>query len=159
MYNRYKRLYSMKLVWRSKGKFDRYGENLEPRTQRKYQIHFNFSKIYMWQEMSYGSGHETVAVLLPGLIAKPGNKTATVSWLDPYKHSSLFVMPYPFSSVRPRSGVWYLCPHGKYHNSYPLGQNGDIFRCIFMTEKICTVIKISLKFVPKGWIDNNPALI
>ena len=36
---------------------------------------------------TYGSGHETVAVLLPGfyqLIAKPGNKTATVSWPDPY---------------------------------------------------------------------------
>ena len=41
----------------------------------------------------YGSGHETVAVLLPGfainwfcyqLIAKPGNKTATVPWPDPY---------------------------------------------------------------------------
>ena len=34
----------------------------------------------------YRSGHETVAVLLPGfaMIAKPGNKTATVSSPDPY---------------------------------------------------------------------------
>ena len=36
----------------------------------------------------YGSGHETAAVLLPGfcyqLIAKPGYKTATVPWPDPY---------------------------------------------------------------------------
>ena len=38
-----------------------------------------------------GSSRETVAVLLPGfainwyqLIAKPGNKTATVPWPDPY---------------------------------------------------------------------------
>ena len=44
----------------------------------------------------YGSGHETVAVLLPGfainwqLIAKPGNKTAAVSWPDPYIHIYIF---------------------------------------------------------------------
>ena len=43
----------------------------------------------------------------------------------------------------------------------PPGQNGrhladDIFRCIFMNEKFCTLIKLSLKFVPKGPIDNYP---
>ena len=40
-------------------------------------------------------------------------------------------------------------------NSAPPGQNGchfadDIFRCIFMNERFCILIKISLKFVPKG---------
>ena len=49
-------------------------------------------------------------------------------------------------------------------NSSPPGQNGrrfedDIFRCIFMKEKFCILTKISLKFVPKGPIDNNPALV
>ena len=49
-------------------------------------------------------------------------------------------------------------------NSSPHGQNGrrfadDIFRCIFMNEKFCILIKISLKFVPKGPIDNKPALV
>ena len=49
-------------------------------------------------------------------------------------------------------------------NSYPPGQNGrhfvhDIFRCIFVNEKFCILIKISLKFVPQGPIDNNPALV
>ena len=29
----------------------------------------------------------------------------------------------------------------------------------FMNEKFCILIKISLKFVPKGPIDNNPALV
>ena len=43
-------------------------------------------------------------------------------------------------------------------------QNGhhfadNIFRCIFVSEKFCILIKISLKFVPKGQIDNNPALV
>ena len=49
-------------------------------------------------------------------------------------------------------------------NSSPTGQNGcqfanNIFRCIFVNEKFCIFIKISLKFVPKGPIDNNLALV
>ena len=43
-------------------------------------------------------------------------------------------------------------------NSFPPGQNGrlftdDIFRCIFVNETFCILVKISLKFVPKGPID------
>ena len=43
-------------------------------------------------------------------------------------------------------------------------QNGsrfadDIFECIFVKEKFWILIIISLKFVPKGPIDNNPALV
>ena len=34
----------------------------------------------------------------------------------------------------------------------------NIFRCIFMNEKFYSLIIISLKFVPKGSIDYNPAL-
>ena len=50
------------------------------------------------------------------------------------------------------------------NNSSPPGQKGhhfadDIFRCIFVNEKLCVLIKISLKFVPKDPIDNNPALV
>ena len=35
----------------------------------------------------------------------------------------------------------------------------DIFECIFLKEKFCILIKFSLKFVPKGPIDNKPALV
>ena len=35
----------------------------------------------------------------------------------------------------------------------------DIFRCIFMNEKFCILIKISMKFVPGGPIGNDPALV
>ena len=34
----------------------------------------------------------------------------------------------------------------------------DIFNCIFLTENIWIPIKISMKFVPKGSINNIPAL-
>ena len=35
----------------------------------------------------------------------------------------------------------------------------SVFKCIFLNEKICILIKILLKFVPKGPVDNNPALV
>ena len=45
-------------------------------------------------------------------------------------------------------------------NSYPPGQNSrnfadEIFVCFFLNEKFCILIKISMKFVPKGPIDNK----
>ena len=49
-------------------------------------------------------------------------------------------------------------------NSSLPGQNGrhfadDIFKYIFVNEKFCISIQISLKFFHKGPIDNNPALV
>ena len=49
-------------------------------------------------------------------------------------------------------------------NSSSPGQNGylfadDIFRCIFTNEYFCILIQISLKFVPEGPLNNNPALV
>ena len=35
----------------------------------------------------------------------------------------------------------------------------DIFNAIFMNEKYCISIRISLKFVPRGPINNSPALV
>ena len=61
-----------------------------------------------------------------------------------------------------------ICIHiGFAHlNSSPPGQNGrsfadDIFKCIFMNEKFCILIRISLSlnFGSKGPIDNKSALI
>ena len=49
-------------------------------------------------------------------------------------------------------------------NSSSPGQNGhhladDTFRSILLNEKLCILINISLKFVPKGPIDNLRALV
>ena len=35
----------------------------------------------------------------------------------------------------------------------------DVFRCIFMNEKFCISIIISLKFAPNGPINNDTALV
>ena len=49
-------------------------------------------------------------------------------------------------------------------SSSPPGQNGchfadDIFECIFVNEKLCILIKISLKFLPKAPIDYKSASV
>ena len=49
-------------------------------------------------------------------------------------------------------------------NSSVPGQNGrhftdGIFRCNFVNERFCILIKMLLKFVPKVSVDNNPALV
>ena len=35
----------------------------------------------------------------------------------------------------------------------------DCFKCIFMNETFCISIRVSLKFVPHGLIDNKSALV
>ena len=54
--------------------------------------------------------------------------------------------------------------HGSYFNTLRLWQNGrhfadDIFKGIFWNENVWIPIKFSLKFVPKGPINNIPALV
>ena len=49
-------------------------------------------------------------------------------------------------------------------NSSPPEQNGghlanDILWCIFVNGKFCILIKISVKFVPRGPIGNNSGLV
>ena len=60
----------------------------------------------------------------------------------------------------------YKTEHGWLINPWLIspGQNGrlfanDIFGCIFVKWKICTLIKISLKFISKSPIDNNLAMV
>ena len=58
---------------------------------------------------------------------------------------------------------WHIFQH-EIFNSSPPGQNGRyfadyIFRCIFLNETFCILIKISFTFVPKGPINNNPEFI
>ena len=52
---------------------------------------------------------------------------------------------WPFNTLRPRQ-------NGRH---FP----DDIFKCIFLNENILNPIKSSLKFVPKGSINNIPALV
>ena len=62
-------------------------------------------------------------------------------------------------------GVWGVCYFSiALINTWKLGQDGclftdDIFKCISLDESTWILIKISLKFVPKGPINNIPALV
>ena len=74
----------------------------------------------------------------------------------------------PFSCKILALDSWYLPNEGKiwgiFFNSLRPIQNGrhfpnDIFKWIFFNENIWIFIKISMKFVPKGLINNIPALV
>ena len=72
----------------------------------------------------------------------------TVPWLSIlYTHViwPLEIMYMYINSLRPR-------PNGR---QFP----DDIFKCIFLTENVIISIKISLKFVPKGSINNIATLV
>ena len=69
-------------------------------------------------------------------------------------------------NVHPRPTMLYRINRLGWVNSSSPRQNGshlhladNIFRCIFVNKKFCILIKISLKFVPKGPIDNRSALV
>ena len=79
------------------------------------------------------------------LIAKPGNKTAAVSWPAPSYLSWSKVSTERFNILRPR-------PYGRH---FP----DDIFKCIFLNENLWISNKIPLKYVTQGSIDNKPSLV
>ena len=60
-----------------------------------------------------------------------------------YIHIVAFVLN-EFNTLRPRQNGRHVA---------------DIFKCIFLNENVWTSIQISLKFVPKGPIDNISALV
>ena len=87
-----------------------------------------------------------------------------------YIYWQLSFLRWNFTEVGQYHGYW--CPafcHHQFFSDHSLNtlrprQNGrhypdDIFKCIFMNEKFCILIRILLKFVPKGLIDNKSELI
>ena len=79
-------------------------------------------------------------------------------WLKFRQHDSLSVSEWVHSTM-----IYGVSIVLSLNSSLP-GQNGrhltdDIFRCIFVNEKFCVLVKISLKFVHKGPVDNHQALV
>ena len=75
------------------------------------------------------------------------------------KATVLKTPPVPMFCTLPQG--FYL---GQQFNTLRPRQNGrhfadDIFKCIFLNENVWISIKISLKFVPKGRINNIPSLV
>ena len=67
------------------------------------------------------------------------NTYNTPEWLETNDWSHIF------NTLRPRQNDSY----------FP----DDIFKCIFLNENVWILIKISLKFVPEGPINNIPTLV
>ena len=82
------------------------------------------------------SFHET-GQSLTKCISCPNNGSVRSRWLDAPLHL--------INTLRPRQ-------NGRHFTD-------DIFKCIFLNENISFPIKVSLKFVPKGPINNIPSLV
>ena len=70
-----------------------------------------------------------------------------------------------FSTIHPKVTIWTMFQQLWFFpfNTLRPRQNGrhfadDMFKCVFLNENVRFPIEISLKFVPKGSINNNPAL-
>ena len=93
---------------------------------------------------------------------------------DQYTINSCIIKTEQFASNNWEYCVYY--PHTQHANNKGCHQNwmllntlrqrqdgrhfaDNIFTCIFFNENCCILIKFSLKYVRKGPIDNNPALV
>ena len=68
----------------------------------------------------------------------------SIIYLTPPEPISLTPISVPIHSLRPRQNRRHF--------------EDNIFKCIFLNEDIYILIKISLKFIPMGPINNIPAL-
>ena len=89
----------------------------------------------LWRSSVNNSGQEPT----------PSNGSAPQSMAAPPARRVLGMRTRSFNSLRPRL------------NRRPFAD--DIFKCILLNENVCIPINISLKFVPKGPINNIPALV
>ena len=115
---------------------------------------------YMWGSLNHGGGENVPSI--PGACA---TRNFTYLARGPWKCRRLCLCPDPPYSIKIVL-FRYSCIQCILMR---LSQNpwiitgrlfaDDIFRCIFVNEKFCILIKVSLKFVPKGPIDNNPAFV
>ena len=79
------------------------------------------------------------------ILAVKVNSEISRNILLDIKHDRTYVIKDSFNTLRPR------------RNEQPFAD--DIFKCIFFNENVRIHIKVSLKFVPKGQINNIPALV
>ena len=76
-------------------------------------------------------------------------------------NSHSFIQENAFENIVCEMGA--ILPRGRWVNTLRPRQNGryfadDIFKCIFLNENVWISLQISLKFVPKGSINNIPSL-
>ena len=102
----------------------------------------------LWREIGWGD----LAVVLWYIVVVPSITTISGKLMYGFQ-----VRSNPCTKMK-------IQMHPSYFNTLRPRQNGrhfadDIFKCIFLKENVWIPIKISLKFDPKGPINNIPALV
>ena len=145
---------------------------------RQFWINFSRNETYIYTNRLRAKFFiENKSIFLHLLSFHHIDSTHVVEMFDQVRQELLHISTYPISWVRMswrrkepvHQQPWYLIcwseviqsPHV---NTLRPRQNGrhfadDIFKCIFLNENVWISNKISLKFVPKGPINNIPALV
>ena len=97
----------------------------------------------------------------------PFNMADEILWVFkdlPMLNWHLHLQPHTHTAPTSTPTVWYLKHLRPLFNTLRPRQNGryfpdDIFKCIFLNENVWIPIKIPVKFVPKGPINNITALL
>ena len=129
-------------------------------------IHIYFEivlKLHTWAVEYFIQIKSISCLLMPWLLASPGHQQPWYWWCG---HDG------SVSSLRTNFSYTYLLyvenvirqTNSSFFNTLRRRQNGrhfadDTFKRIFLNENVEISIKISLKFVPKGRINNIPALV
>ena len=103
---------------------------MAPRRQRSFPLGGRYRQVSLYFKSSYSINHVTNCVSVSDVINKSG-QVQRCYWL--------------INTLRPRRNEQHFAD--------------DIFKRIFFNENVWIAIKISLKFVPKGPIDNITALV
>ena len=107
-----------------------------------YQHGFGF-----WHSVEFAISHEIIANQINDLMMYLFGWDITMSIQPLWTENAMLqpFCPHCFNTLRPRQ-------NGRHFAD-------DILKCIFLNENVWIPIEISLKFVPKGPIDNIPALV
>ena len=106
------------------------------------------------------SNHQPHDCLLNGLFRRRSKKTSKLRVTGLCAGNSLGTDEFPtqLASYAEHVSIWWR------HHAMGSRQNGwhllhGIFKCIFFNENCFILIQISVKVVPSGSINNNPALV
>ena len=93
-----------------------------------------------------------------------GNKYVLIWWKNQETISELGAISFAFPTFAQNISQNVPQPYRQGVNSLRPRQNGrhfadEVFKCILLNENVWIPIKISLKFVPQGLINNIPALV
>ena len=119
--------------------------SIGPRVQSCWQLGSN-ATLWIWWWVHIWLAMGIVLIMVPEYnhVGSEGAQN-TILWVWWWVHVRLAMETVLVNTLRPRQ-------NGRHFAD-------DVFKCIFLNENVWILLKSSLKFVPKGQINNTPSLV